>query len=86
MKKIWARVGITVEVPDNKYNELKKRCKSNNNDCLTEEEAEYFRKNGFIDGESYIPENCWDNYEWAVPEEDLPKSEPLPDDLPLLLL
>ena len=62
MKKIWARVGITVNVPNKKYKELKHRFQDKGDDSLTEEEAEFFRKNGTVDGESYIPEDCWARY------------------------
>lgn len=52
--KLWARIGITCYVDKEMYERLKKR--NEHETSLTKEEADYFRKNGFTDGDSYIPD------------------------------
>lgn len=61
MKKIFARIGMTLEISDEEYAELIKESGSNPNDGLNEfdinkEFAMRFIKDGELDGDSYIPE------------------------------
>ena len=71
--KLWARIGITVDVTEEQYQALLKKAKYTLNndtverigDCnLTEKEAAFFIKNGYLDGESYIPETVLQDIEW----------------------
>ena len=54
--KVWARIGITIHVTEEEYNRFKKIATEE----LNEEDAEFFRKNGYVDGESYIPEEVFE--------------------------
>lgn len=61
MKKIFARIGMSLEISDEEYAELIKESGSNPNDGLNEfdineEFAKRFIKDGVLDGDSYIPE------------------------------
>lgn len=72
MKTIWARVGMTVEVTDEEYEMLREMAR---NDSMTEACGydvyddldvfpSWFNKRlengtGSIDGDSYIPSDCW---------------------------
>ena len=72
MKRIWARVGITVEVTDEQYEELRQMAL---NESLSQshgypvyDDLDEFpdwlswkiAKEGIIDGDSYVPSDCWD--------------------------
>lgn len=71
MKEIWVRVGMTVKVTEEQYEELREA-------ALDEESSEdygyevygdledfpdwFYKKieeDGVIDGDSYIPSDCW---------------------------
>ena len=54
-QKIWARIGITLELSGDEYNKLLDRMAWDKRDVLTEEEIARFLKDGKADGESYIP-------------------------------
>lgn len=68
MKTIWARVGMSVEVTDKQYEELRQLAL---NEEYDEEYEVYddlelpdwllvkFEKKGKIDGDCYIPGDCW---------------------------
>ena len=57
MKKIWARIGISLDISDDEWKELLERSSDGKDEItLTEEEANRFVKNGKVDGDSYIPE------------------------------
>lgn len=56
--KLWARIGITVLVTEEEYNNFKKQTMVDDK-VLTDEQAEWFVKNGYADGESYIPEEVF---------------------------
>lgn len=61
MKKIFARIGMSLEISDEEYAELVKESGSNPNDGLNEFDinekfARRFIKDGVLDGDSYIPE------------------------------
>lgn len=64
--KIWARIGITVDITKEQYKRLERRASYKNDkiasfgECtLTQDEAKYFIKNGVADGDSYIPEKIF---------------------------
>ena len=72
MKKVWARIGMTVEVTDEQYEALRKEAL---NPDFPEEDKVYddlddfpkwlldkFEKEGEMDGDCYIPGCCWS--EW----------------------
>ena len=59
--KLWARIGITVLVTEEEYNKYKKMVLEDEIRYLTQEQAEWFRKNGYADGDSYIPEEIFEN-------------------------
>ena len=54
-KKIWARIGITLEVSDDYYEELKDRADKNGTCDLSESEAKIWMTEGKVNGDSYIP-------------------------------
>lgn len=59
--KIWARIGITLDVSEEYYEELKER--ANGGDCeLTEDEGAIWCQMGVVDGDCYIPD---EEFEWA---------------------
>lgn len=60
--KLWARIGITVLVTEEEYNNFKKQTMVDDK-VLTDEQAEWFVKNGYADGESYIPEEVFEHEE-----------------------
>lgn len=63
-QKIWARIGITLELPEDEYNNLLDRMKQDGDrEDLTDDEIARFLKDGKADGESYIPNI--DSYERA---------------------
>lgn len=61
MKKVWARIGISLDVSDEKYIEFESRFDGGFVD-LTEEEAQEFVDKGTVDGDSYIPESGLETY------------------------
>ena len=59
MRKIWARIGISLYVDDKRGAEFLDRSFYNREDVtLTHEEALEFVTKGTVDGDSYIPEGC----------------------------
>ena len=61
--KLWARIGYSFEVDEEKYRELKKRKDRFGDADLTDEEVEEIVKNGWLDGDSYIPDVVFDDAE-----------------------
>lgn len=64
MKKVWARIGMSVEVTDEEYKEIKKNfgCE----DELSDEVVAMFISRGKPDGDSYIPDSFW----WDEEDEE----------------
>lgn len=58
MKKIWARIGISLYVDDKKSAEFCERYTNRGDVTLTHEEALEFVMKGTVEGDSYIPEGC----------------------------
>ena len=64
MKKLWARIGTTVEITDEEHEKLKVLFQENEDEArkvLTQ----LFVKRGYLNGDSYMPDGCADN-----PNED----------------
>ena len=64
MKTIWARVGMSVEVTDEQYEEVRKLALNDKGFYEDLEDFpdwldEKFEKEGKIDGDYYIPETYW---------------------------
>lgn len=59
MKTIWARVGMSLEVSDAEYNHLRELVMLEGGGFddldIDDDFAHRFQKNGYVDGESYIP-------------------------------
>ena len=62
MKRIWARIGMSLMVPDEEYEKLKKRTERNGDYEFdgSNKLAKRFVKDGKPDGECYIPEDIFD--------------------------
>ena len=63
MKKVFARIGMTLEVTDEEYKEILEEAGvnpagGNNEFDINAKFAAEFVKKGVIDGDSYIPEDC----------------------------
>ena len=59
MKTIWARIGMALEVPDEEFEEIKNNMHRGFYDFNSESElGKRFIKDGYLDGDSYIPECC----------------------------
>ena len=58
MKKIWARIGMSFEVSDNDYEELK-IAMANNDETVVNNLL--FNSNHYVEGNSYLPADCDDN-------------------------
>lgn len=61
-KKIWARIGITLEVSDEQYWELRNRLDEKGHCQLSEKEGKLWQSMGVVDGDCYIPD---EEFEWA---------------------
>lgn len=55
-RKIWARIGISALVTEEEYKKFKEQVMSGYVE-LTNEEAEWFMKNGHADGDCYLSAN-----------------------------
>jgi len=85
-KKIWMRLGVTVSLTEDELFEIMEEVHRSYNDRmdlhpsradgmddydLTEKEAAEFLKRAVADGESYIPEVCFDEHiEWWKKERE----------------
>ena len=58
-KKLWARIGMTLEVTEEEYESIRSKMESEKRDTLTSEEIARFLNDGRPDGESYIPMDVW---------------------------
>ena len=56
MKKIWARIGVSMYVTDSEYEKLKAR---RGDIELSPQQAKTFLELGKIEGDSYIPETVF---------------------------
>lgn len=69
MKKIWARIGMSSEVTDEEYEDLKKLAMHNGRlDDLNDTDfpdwlIEKFKNKAIMDGESYIPQIVFEDLE-----------------------
>lgn len=71
MKTIWARIGMSVEITDEEFEKLKNTAHDPNSKAygydlygdldVTEWLLEKFQKSGKINGDSYIPQDEFDN-------------------------
>lgn len=58
MKRIWARVGMSLDISDEEYEELKKQRDESGDLTILECDSDLnlrFVKDGYPDGETYIP-------------------------------
>lgn len=77
MKKIWARIGVTVEVTDEHYNNLLKAASYKAEDgvtriaelTLSQSETGFFFHYGKPDGDSYIPAEVFEDIERKTQNE-----------------
>ena len=63
MKRIWARVGMSLDISDEQYEELKKSRDENGDLTILECDSDLnlrFVKDGWPDGETYIPSVVFD--------------------------
>lgn len=59
--RIFARISMSMEVSESEYKELEKRSENGTLDVdLSDELAEKFIKDGYLDGDSYIPASFFD--------------------------
>ena len=62
--KIWARVGMSCWIPEKEYKKLLKRSKDEYIEFNDEDkEVQYILKYGWVDGETYIPEEVFEDIE-----------------------
>lgn len=72
MIKIWARIGVACEISDEKYQELLSRASYKGRDgiirfgelTLTQSEKKFFMEHGKADGDSYIPQEVFEDIEY----------------------
>lgn len=67
MKKIWARIGMSVDVSDELYEKLQRLDASSNEkdwDEGTDICADLFTQQGYMDGNCYMPD--FESFEWDV--------------------
>lgn len=57
-KKVWIRLGATVQLTDEEYNYLKKRYIKGETIEISDYLAKELIKRAIVDGDSYIPEEC----------------------------
>lgn len=70
--KVWARIGITLEMTTEQYQTLQKKAEYKTQDgytryselTLSKEEAELFLKNGTAENDSYIPQEVFEDIEY----------------------
>lgn len=71
MIKVWARIGITVDMTEEQYAALLRKATYKTKDnrerfcelTLSHEDATFFLKNGVADGDSYIPQEVFEDIE-----------------------
>ena len=65
MKTIWARIGMSLEVTDEEYEYLKNHPGECEGDVSeTDDDNNLFKrfvKDGYIDGDCYIPDEIWED-------------------------
>lgn len=71
MKTIWARIGMSLEVSDAEYDHLRESVRLEGGSFddldLDDDFAHRFQKNGYVDGDSYIPGTIFENQEGQKP-------------------
>lgn len=74
MKKLWARVGMELEVTDEEYESIQEKAMGEDY-CFDEDSelAKRFISDGKLSGESYVPDDCLD--EWKDIKVDLSYDE-----------
>jgi hypothetical protein len=60
MKRLWARMGMSVDVTDEEHAELVELLKEGKEDEAREIIVDMFLCNGYINGDSYMPGNWCD--------------------------
>ena len=64
MKRLWARIGVAVDVTDEEYVKIKTLLQENEEEAI-ELLKQLFTNNGYLNGDSYMPGNyiggCEDN-------------------------
>lgn len=60
MKRLWARVGVIYEIPDDLYVQISNAIK-NNNSFEVAKLIEDKRIKSYYDGDRYLPYECEDN-------------------------
>ena len=76
MKSIWARIGVKLNVTAEEYEVLKKKASYVGSDGITrfgeltlnDDEINRFFHLGVPDGDSYIPQEVFENIEWNKEE------------------
>lgn len=71
MVKVWARIGITVEMTTEQYNALRRKAEYKAEDgrtsfaelTLSYDDAKFFMEHGTVDGDSYIPQEIFEDIE-----------------------
>lgn len=72
MKRIWARVGMSLDISDEEYEELKKLRDENGDLTILECDSDLnlrFLERGYADGETYIPSVVFDEIDGIDSEE-----------------
>lgn len=60
MKKLWARIGMELEVTDEEYERIKDKARNDDYDFDEGDDlAKRFISDGKLSGESYIPNDCF---------------------------
>ena len=74
MKKIWARIGIVLDVTDERYAKLLKEATDEygriQDLTIDDRLAERFARCGFVDGDSYIPAYVFEENDTMFAKED----------------
>ena len=60
MKRLWARIGMSVEITDEEYDAIKTWMDAGLEDKTREILSGLFRNRGYFDGNSYMPGNYCD--------------------------
>ena len=60
MKRLWARIGMSVDVTDDEYDEIKNLMEDGFEYEAKEMVSELFRIRGYCNGDSYMPGNYCD--------------------------
>ena len=60
MKRLWARIGMSVDVTDEEYDVIKTLMDGGLKDEVKEILSKLFRDRGYLDGDSYMPANYCD--------------------------